>query len=165
MPFRLILTRHAKSDWDDPLLSDHDRPLNKRGRRDGPRIGAWLAQNGYLPDTVRLSTARRVQETWIGIKGALPEPTSVTSHRALYHAGPTQIMSFVQEAPTGTVMIVCHNPGIAEAAEQLAQEAPNHARFFDYPTAATTVFEFDEGAVQWGAARVLDFVTPHDLPK
>lgn len=60
---RLVLMRHAKSDWGSPSLADHDRPLNKRGRRDGPRMAAWIAENGLRPDLILCSTARRTRET------------------------------------------------------------------------------------------------------
>jgi phosphohistidine phosphatase len=63
MTLRLILSRHAKSGWDDPDLSDHDRPLNARGRGDAPKVGAWLRAKGYLPDAALVSSARRTQET------------------------------------------------------------------------------------------------------
>jgi phosphohistidine phosphatase len=63
----LILIRHTKSDWDDSGLDDHDRPLNDRGRLSAPRIGAWLAEQGFEPDAVLCSTARRTRETWEGI--------------------------------------------------------------------------------------------------
>ena len=61
---RLILTRHAKSDWDDPLLADHDRPLNARGRRSARLLGDWLASRGYEPEEVLCSTAARCRQTW-----------------------------------------------------------------------------------------------------
>ena len=61
---RLILTRHAKSDWDDPMLDDHDRPLNKRGQRSAAELGEWLHSRGYEPDEVLCSTALRTRETW-----------------------------------------------------------------------------------------------------
>ena len=59
---RLILLRHAKSDWPD--VPDRDRPLAKRGRRDAPKIGRWLREHGYLPDIVICSDARRTRQTW-----------------------------------------------------------------------------------------------------
>jgi phosphohistidine phosphatase len=62
MTRRLILLRHAKSDWPD--VPDRDRPLAKRGRRDAPRIGRWLHDHGYLPDVVICSPARRTEQTW-----------------------------------------------------------------------------------------------------
>ena len=56
----LIVTRHAKSDWDAPTLDDHDRQLNQRGRRAAKAIGRWLAAEGHAPDQVLSSTARRI---------------------------------------------------------------------------------------------------------
>ena len=60
---RLILFRHAKSDWADPLLEDHDRGLAPRGRRVAGSMGAWLAGRGFRPDLVVCSTAVRAQAT------------------------------------------------------------------------------------------------------
>ena len=57
MKLRLILLRHAKSGWDDPGLSDHDRPLTDRGMRDAENVGAWLTKNGFVPGLVLSSTA------------------------------------------------------------------------------------------------------------
>ena len=56
---RLILLRHAKSDWPD--VPDQDRPLAKRGKRDAPVIGRWLHDHGYLPDAV-ICWVRRAAE-------------------------------------------------------------------------------------------------------
>lgn len=69
-----ILIRHAKSDWDDPLLDDHDRPLNPRGHPSAPRIGKWLSAQGVIPDTVLCSSALRTRETWNGIATHLSTP-------------------------------------------------------------------------------------------
>ncbi|HQY45284.1 MAG TPA: histidine phosphatase family protein, partial [Paracoccaceae bacterium] len=86
---RLILTRHAKSAWDDPTMSDHDRPLNGRGRRSALELGEWLQSRGYEPDQVLCSTATRTRETWATVAVA---PLEVTPHidylDALYHASP-----------------------------------------------------------------------------
>ena len=60
---RLVLLRHAKSDWPDDV-PDHERPLARRGRRDAPAAGRWLRKSGYVPDLVLCSTARRARETW-----------------------------------------------------------------------------------------------------
>ena len=64
---RLVLIRHAKSDY--PWgVDDHDRPLNERGRRDAPQVGAWLDEHltwgAAGAPAVRVSTARRAQLTW-----------------------------------------------------------------------------------------------------
>ncbi|MBL4558811.1 MAG: histidine phosphatase family protein [Rhodobacteraceae bacterium] len=64
--------RHAKSDWGDPTRADHDRPLNRRGRRAAPLIGRWLAAQGAIPDAVLTSSARRTRETWDRMAPAFP---------------------------------------------------------------------------------------------
>ena len=74
MTLRLILTRHAKSSWDDPLMSDHDRPLNARGKAAAADLGGWLASRSYLPGQVLCSDALRTRETWEGIAPALAAP-------------------------------------------------------------------------------------------
>ncbi|TBX28558.1 SixA phosphatase family protein [Nioella sediminis] len=167
MTLTLILTRHAKSDWDNPLLDDHDRPLNTRGQRDAPRIGAWLRDNGYVPDKVTVSSARRAQETWEGIAPALGGKPKVNTAEKLYHASPETLLGYTRGSYAMTHMIIGHNPGMAEFAERLLFSKPDHPRFADFPTCATLVVDCDESDwrdVQWGMGRVLDFVTPHDLP-
>ena len=54
---KLVLLRHAKSAWPD--VPDHERPLGRRGQRDGPVMGRWLRAAGQVPDQVLCSTARR----------------------------------------------------------------------------------------------------------
>ena len=61
MERRLIVMRHAKSSWKNESLRDHERPLNKRGRRDAPRIGEELASLGWVPQRVISSDATRDQ--------------------------------------------------------------------------------------------------------
>ena len=76
MTLTLILTRHAKSDWDDPTLDDHDRPLNKRGRAASLALGRWMADAGWKPDEALVSTAARTAETYQGIcqgSGSTPD--------------------------------------------------------------------------------------------
>ena len=68
----LILMRHAKSDWGHAGLADHDRPLNARGTRDAPRMGAWLRGKGHLPDEVLCSTATRTRQTLEGLGLSVP---------------------------------------------------------------------------------------------
>ncbi|MGB5557834.1 MAG: histidine phosphatase family protein [Paracoccaceae bacterium] len=164
MTLRLILTRHAKSSWDDQSIEDHDRPLNKRGRTASRDIGEWLAQHDYIPDLVLCSTAARTRATWEIISTALPRAPEVQFERALYLATPEQILGILQKVQGAqTVMMLGHNPGISLAATALAARPPHHARFAQYPTAATTVYQFDNsdwGRVAWGQGDVLAFTLP-----
>ena len=59
----LILARHAKSDWGDARLADHDRPLNARGLRDAPRMARHLAADGVTVERILASTALRARST------------------------------------------------------------------------------------------------------
>lgn len=162
---RLILIRHAKSDWSDPLKSDHDRVLNARGRHGAALVGDWLKGKGYVPDQVLCSTAARAVETWDRIAARLAESPAVTFMPDLYHAPEMAMLGILRRATGGTVAMVGHNPGIAEFAALLAAAPPDHPRFDDYPTAATTVFDIRGvwADVAPGRARVVDFVIPAGL--
>jgi phosphohistidine phosphatase len=166
MTLRLILTRHAKSDWDNPLLSDHERTLNARGRLAAPRIGAWLTAHGHLADCVLVSDAARTRETWALIDRQVPQAMNVRFMSALYLAAPLTIMRILGKVDAESVMVVAHNPGIAELAFELATNEPAHIGFQKYPTGATLVLEFS--ATHWSeirpdGGRVVDFVVPSDL--
>ena len=166
MTLRLILTRHAKSDWSAPDEPDHDRPLNARGRRQAPLIGRWLASRRDLPATVLCSDATRTRETLDLILPELPGRPEVSLDPTLYHAAPETILSAIRAQHVPVLMLVGHNPGLAEAAHRIAHTAPTYPRFADFPTAATAVFDFTEDAwsqVGWTRGTLRDFVTPDDL--
>ncbi len=162
MTLRLIITRHAKSSWANPELDDHDRPLNKRGKRNAGELGDWLKRNALEPDTVLCSSARRARETVAGVLGERREDPIP----ALYNAGPHKLLAVVKEASGGTVLLVAHNPGIGEFAQWMCAAPPEHPEFDRYPTGATTVLEFD--AADWsgvapGSGRESLFVIPREL--
>lgn len=162
MPLRLILTRHAKSSWNDPMMTDHSRPLNKRGRASAVAIGEWLRGRGYRPDETISSSAERTRET-AALLG-FDAPADFTN--ALYHAGADIMLRELQKATGETVLMLGHNPGIAEFAERLAAALPKHPRFLDYPTCATTVFEFASdrwSEVQFGTGDIRAFMIPREL--
>ena len=67
---RLLVLRHAKSSWADTALDDWQRPLNDRGRRDAPRVGAWLRDRKLVPDLIVTSDAIRARETSAAVADA-----------------------------------------------------------------------------------------------
>ncbi|MEX0277650.1 MAG: histidine phosphatase family protein [Ruegeria sp.] len=159
----LILTRHAKSSWNDLRLADHDRPLNKRGRKSARLVAEWLRKHDWLPDEVLSSTSARTRETWDRM--AL-EAEKVCFHRALYHADAEDMLNELSGASGRRVMMLGHNPGTAIFAEQIVRQAPNHARFHGYPTCATTVIRFDIDTwaqIRWSSGTVLGFTIPREL--
>lgn len=166
MTKRLILTRHAKSSWDDPLMSDHDRPLNDRGKAAAADLGEWLASRGYVPDQVLCSDALRTRKTWSGIAPALPGTPILDLKPALYHAGPDVMLAVLRHATGDTVMMIGHNPGIAEFAHRIAARPPLSADFQGYPTGATLVCDFTAdtwAGISWGQGSVDDFIVPREI--
>lgn len=161
---RLILTRHAKSSWDDPLMEDRDRPLNARGRRAAHELGDWIASRGHDPEEVICSSATRTRETWEGVASAVLEVRPlVRFEAALYQAGPDVMMQVLKGATGASVMMIGHNPGIAEFAAMLPARAPADPDFARYPTCATLVvdFQIDSWAdLTPGQGSVMDFFRP-----
>lgn len=166
MTKRLILTRHAKSSWDDPLMTDHDRPLNERGRAAAADLGRWLASRGYVPGQVLCSDAVRTRETWGGIAPALVFDGAVDLKPALYHAGADVMLAVLRHAKADVVLMLGHNPGISEFAHRLVARAPLNPEFQKYPTGATLVVDFAVDSweeVDWGQGSVDDFIVPREL--
>jgi phosphohistidine phosphatase len=166
MTKRLILTRHAKSSWDDPTLADRDRPLNGRGRRAAAALGAWLASRGYVPDEVLCSDTARTRETWELLARALPGAPEPTLKPALYNAGAEVMLAVLRHARGDTVLMLGHNPGIAEFAARIVARPPLHEAFTRYPTGATLVASFEAEAwsdIGFGQGATRDFVVPREL--
>ncbi|WP_224823907.1 histidine phosphatase family protein [Cognatishimia sp. MH4019] len=158
----LILMRHAKSDWDDPLMPDFERPLNKRGRAAAPAIGNWITAQGLAPDLTLCSSANRTAETW-ALTGL---EADIRFEKRLYHATADMMLSVLQEAAGDTVMMIGHNPGIADFAERLVKTPPTHPDFWRYPTAATLIATLDISdwiQAQFAQATAQTFIVPRDL--
>jgi phosphohistidine phosphatase len=166
----LLLLRHAKSSRDDPELADFDRPLADRGRRDAPRMGRWMRQAGQSPELVLCSDARRARETWAALSETLGSPAPVLFERGLYMARAKAILHRLQRlaGTVGSVLVIGHNPGLEEAALDLADGAgDSYARLRrKFPTCALARLEF--AAETWdrlqpGSGRLTVFKTPADL--
>jgi phosphohistidine phosphatase len=160
VPKTLVLVRHAKSAWPDDV-EDHERPLGKRGRRDAPAVGRWVAENGVTPEVVVASSALRAVETAELIIAELePAPRRVVTDQA-YNARPAELLELVRTLPAdaNTAMLVGHNPGIESMATLLEESG---SPLGDFPTSAVCVLEFGGGwdSVEPGAGRLLAFAVP-----
>lgn len=136
---RLFLLRHAKSSWKDPDLTDHDRPLNKRGKRDAPRMGKLLSDEGLIPDLILSSTALRARNTAELVAKASGYPGAIELSGDLYHADVPTFLAVLQELfyDYSGVLLVGHNPGIAEFLYVLTGQSEQ------MPTAALALVELD----------------------
>lgn len=161
MTKRLILMRHAKSDWSYDL-DDFERPLNKRGRKSAYTLGTWMGLNDYQPDQVLCSAAERTRETLdrVGVEA------ETTFLREMYLADAATLLAVLKKASGDCVLMVAHNPGIAWFASRMVSMPPEHERFDDYPTGATTVIDFkveDWEDLRPASGKVVDFVVPREL--
>ena len=121
----LYLLRHAKSSWDDAGLDDYHRPLNHRGEKDAPKMGKRLRREGVSPRLICSSSAVRAITTAQRVAEELGYPVaSIQQEKKLYHAGPEEILTFLRSVPSHveSVMLVGHNPGFTEFANDLLNE-------------------------------------------
>ena len=112
--------RHAKSDWTG-AHSDHNRPLNARGRRSAPLVAAELVDRGWVPEAIQSSDATRTHETLLLMADVLGDPAH-TLMRRLYLADAEIITGTIGALPESisTVLLLGHNPGISIAVLQLS---------------------------------------------
>lgn len=119
----LYLTRHAKSSWKHPELSDHDRPLNKRGKANAPEMGERLKHKNVIPTLIISSTAKRAKKTAIAIAEAIDYPSDqIYLNNNLYHADKSEILDEIRalDDRNESIMIFGHNPGLTCFANAIA---------------------------------------------
>jgi phosphohistidine phosphatase len=110
----LLLMRHTKSSWKDPELADHERPLNKRGKRDAPFMGELLAEKELLPQIILGSTAMRVRQTIEGLVAGSHYPGEIVYLDSFYLAEPETYLAELRVLPDTIerAMVIGHNPGL-----------------------------------------------------
>jgi phosphohistidine phosphatase len=137
----LTLVRHAKSSWNDTSLSDRDRPLNKRGKRDAPEMGQRITAAGIRPSLIVSSPAVRAWTTAKIIADQIGYPREFLQRdSALYLASVNGILDVIvaQDAGFNNVMLVGHNPGFTDFANYLVPGLTNNI-----PTAGVVCVELD----------------------
>lgn len=138
----ILLLRHAKSSWKDLSLSDHDRSLNKRGKRTAPIMGQRLVIKEYQPQHIISSTARRALDTASIVANQIGFDTDVIeTNRDLFHAWPDNICEVIAYChdSISKLMVVGHNPGLTMLANQLLTSN----KFDNIPTAGLVTISID----------------------
>ena len=115
------MLRHAKSSWKEQDLPDHDRPLNKRGKNDAPRMGKLLKEEDLIPDLIMSSTAVRAKKTAELVAKACKYKGKIVPNHFLYGAEPTAILKILEGLSDKqmAVLIVGHSPSVEETVEVL----------------------------------------------
>ncbi|MEU6578622.1 histidine phosphatase family protein [Streptomyces sp. NPDC046805] len=165
-PRRIVLFRHAKADW--PQVTDHERPLADRGRKDAAVAGRKLADTGIPFDLALCSTAVRTRETWkLAVQELAHRPKTVYEER-LYEASPGELIAVLNEVPDDAqnVLLIGHNPGVHGVADILSGTADGDARErmnrHGFPAAACAVLTFTGSwkGVEPGVATLVDYWAP-----
>ncbi len=143
---RLIIMRHAKSSWTSGASTDHQRPLNKRGRRAAPRVGARLRELGWIPELVIASDSERTRETWQRMRAEFPNSIEEHFSSAFYHGGLSAIVNQCSglSEDISTLLVLGHNPGWQAAVAGLSGQG------IRMTTANAALLESD--ADDWAAA-------------
>jgi len=166
----LLVLRHAKSRWDQPSVDDHDRSLTPRGVTAARKMGALIADHGWLPDCILCSTAVRAQETLALARETWPGAAEIPKNdlATLYLAAPSRILEIVRRQPDECrrMMIIGHNPGLQSFVARLAGHGDKTQRIAietKFPTAALALLAFDVdtwGEIGWTIGRLVDYRTP-----
>jgi phosphohistidine phosphatase len=135
----LILLRHSKSDWSGDE-TDIDRPLGKRGRRQAPEAGQWLATHVDRIDLAVVSTAERARATWDLVSAELGERPATRHVEDAYAASVGELLDIIRSLgeELDTVLLVGHNPGLEGLAESLTGD------WVPLATSALAVIELDD---------------------
>lgn len=161
---KLLLIRHAKSDWSHRGLDDHDRPLNERGKKDAPDMARRLVDKDLEPDLLLTSTARRAFRTALRFAEVFGfERDRILEDGRLYLAEPEHMLEVLRGLPErhACVAVFGHNPGISELVEVLAG-----ATLGDMPTCAVATLEFEGAftALAPGTCELVDYDFPKNRP-
>lgn len=165
---KLVLLRHAKADW--PEVSDHERPLAERGRKDAPAIGRRLGDLGIAADLALCSTALRTRETWKLAVAELPHRPRTVYEERIYEASPGELLALLNEVPDdiSTLLLVGHNPGVQALTEILAghsgKDSASHLARRGFPTAAFSVLSATGPwkSLEPGSATLSDYWAPRE---
>jgi phosphohistidine phosphatase len=151
-------------------VSDEERPLSGRGRRDARAAGEWIASHGLHPDAVLCSPAARTRETWARVAPGLETTGPLPDARfedAIYEATVSALEGVLRELPeeAGTALLIGHNPGVHDLVVALADQGDERARTLaaaSFPTSGVAVLELSEvwSELVAGSAKLQDFAVP-----
>lgn len=160
----LFLVRHAKSSWKFPELTDFDRPLNRRGQRDAPKMGDWLRQRSICPAMMVSSPAVRTRQTALALAEATGYASDIWYEEAVYEATPEELLTIIQATRDAVpdLMLVGHNPGLTELSNQLTTHHIENVVTAGIVNVRLPVARWSE--VRFGMGEFGDYVTPKSIP-
>jgi phosphohistidine phosphatase len=167
--YELLILRHAKSDWNDETLTDFERPLSKRGKKDAPRIGSWLYREGLLPNLIISSPAQRARATTLKVcKGLEYKKKQILWEPTLYEASLNDLLDVLSRCPETApiVLLVGHNPGLECLLRHLTAneiDEPIDGNLLPTATLARLELTTDWKNLKYGCATLLSIIRPKQL--
>ena len=171
MPLTLLLLRHAKSDWSENIISDHERPLSDRGVRNAITMANYLKSKNLKPDQIACSTALRTRQTADAVLSIWPD-VNIEYHKQLYLASAQDALDVLrQQDPAQRVLMVGHNPTTEDLLRILINSSlPQHKSLKDayakYPTGGLSHLELTPAtwsSLKASSVQLIRFVKPKKL--
>ena len=157
----LYVLRHAKSSWDDPFLSDAERPLAQRGRDACAALRRHFASIGLSPQLVLCSPSQRTRETWDRVADGVSGQPQVRYVSTVYGASAQELLELMHQVPEDIerLMLIGHNPGIEDLIASLDRSRSQ------MPTGAFATVEVSGAWAQLdqGTATLRSLVRPREL--
>jgi len=163
----LYLLRHAKSSWGDPSLPDRERPLNARGERDAPRMGAALCER-HAPMTFYVSPAQRAQATFAGMQSGWPElqvSQGITTEE-LYTFDYHKLLEWIEQQSddSDSLALIGHNPALTELIGYFAGWASlDHLPTAGWAELAIAIERWPDICQAQGRGELVTFLLPRTL--
>jgi len=160
----LILMRHAKSSWKHPEIKDHERGLNKRGKKDAPRMGKLLVDNELIPQRILTSTAVRSRMTVEAVVEVMNYTGEVSYLDSLYMAEPDIYLELLSLMPDDLerILVIGHNPGLEGLLQILSGRVESlstaSVAFLSLP-----IKSWKEIRLHENPAELVALWTPHDV--
>ena len=168
---RLFLLRHAEAD-SPSRVDDFDRVLTRHGREETAFIANYMVIENYKPDLVFVSAAKRTRETF-DILNSIVGGFKFEIREQLYNASFGKMLGAARNTDTAikSLMIIGHNPAIAELGMALIDQAKSNPAAMNhlsqgYPPAGLAVFnlKIDSWAnIEMGQGNLRQFITPKVL--
>ncbi|MFI5204535.1 MAG: SixA phosphatase family protein [Flavobacteriales bacterium] len=160
----LYVIRHAKSDWNDATLSDFDRPLNNRGKRDAPQMGKWLKKQNEIPDLIISSPAKRAKKTIEKIAEEIEyDEKNIHWEKNLYETNVKTWLTVVCAIDNKhtNVFLVGHNDTLTQFVNYVAD-----AGIVNVPTCGVVKIEFNVSGwmeISFGTGNLIWFQSPKNI--
>ncbi len=159
---QLFLLRHAKSSWDDPNLSDFDRPLNERGQKTAPKMGKVIAEKKVKPEIILCSPAKRTIETLELVIESSKLRSDIAYEKRIYDASTRTLLEVLraQDPEITSILMIGHNPGLSDLLTELTGESEH------FPTAALAKIQLhikSWNGIKDGAGKLSWILRPREL--